>query len=219
MVTPICARLSAIGGGEMHDWVAALTAVSTGIIAFMAIMQVVRERTAEARTRREFARTRAINFMIDQVLSDKISTMMSETRKLSRRGGALVRLNDFVSGEGDDERFTDAEGYAVVMDILNFYEAMAIGIKKGAIDPKIMHEWWGEPTLFHWDLFREFVADFRTRRPSPTAFVEFESLARSWSPARRGAFARIAAANPFRNSRAGSAETFAPGDFGRARAA
>lgn len=206
-----------MGGEEMQDW---LTAFATTAIAFVAGVQIVREHNAEQRTRREFARTRAVNFMIDQVLSDKISTMMSETRKLSRRGnGAAVRLDDFVSGAGAEERFVNADGYSVVLEILNFYEAMAISVKKGAIDANIMREWWGDSAVFHWRLFGDFINDFRKRRSTPNAFVEFERLARRWSPSDQRLIAQLSVFNPFRNSRRASAKTVAIGAHGRARAA
>ncbi|WOI52097.1 DUF4760 domain-containing protein [Parvularcula sp. LCG005] len=70
---------------------------------------------------------------------------------------------------------------AVIVGLLNYYEAWAVGVQSGAYDEYILKQWWRTAYVRHWILLREYVNGHRLSRPNPAAYKEYELLAKRWA--------------------------------------
>ena len=162
--------------------IATLTAaIATAFIAAFTGFQIYREMAAEKRTRKEFAKSRAIDVMMQQVLNEQLTQEFSSLRDIIREyDWEPISFRKVVGAKGDEQEIADKAAYDTIITVLNYYESLAIATKHEAISDNILREWWQETLVLHWRLLDGFVNEFRHSRRSPSAFVEFEKLAKRW---------------------------------------
>lgn len=71
--------------------------------------------------------------------------------------------------------------YDIIISLLNYYEAIAIGIKDGAINEEIIKDWWRQTTVRDWTLLYQFVSGYRKERGSSTIYEHAEDIVNSWA--------------------------------------
>jgi hypothetical protein len=65
-----------------------------------------------------------------------------------------------------------------IIAVMNRYEAFAIGIQTGAVDPSMYRRWWKSQLINDWHSLRKLVETLQ--RKTPNAYIEFQSLAQKW---------------------------------------
>jgi hypothetical protein len=95
---------------------------------------------------------------------------------------------DFVAASADDgllkaikDGIWSSEKYFFA-STCNRYEILAIGIKEGIIDERIYKSYWRGTLLADWKRVETAVHYMRNRQQNPKIYIEFEDLARKWSP-------------------------------------
>lgn len=69
----------------------------------------------------------------------------------------------------------------VVKKVFNYYEATAIGIKRGALENSIIKEWWRKTYIQHWIEFKGYVRSARERDSAPKLFKEYQCIVEKWA--------------------------------------
>jgi hypothetical protein len=93
--------------------------------------------------------------------------------------------------KGNFARYLDQRGspeYMAIMKTLNNYEFIAIGIRAGAFDEKIIKRMQFSITSRDWESLCPFINELRTQTKIDTLFQEFEWLGKRWtkSPLKSG---------------------------------
>jgi hypothetical protein len=99
-----------------------------------------------------------------------------------RRGPGFLHLADPQSdGDRRDRRH--------VLDHLNHYELVALGIRRGVLSSGFYKRWMGGPFVRDWNAALDFIeverwkcAPGEAERYDPKVFQNFERIARRWSP-------------------------------------
>lgn len=106
-------------------------------------------------------------------LNDKFSTL--------RRGGGFLHLNVPAQGHDDDRQ--------KVVDYLNHYELVSLGIRRGALDGDIYRQWMGGAFVRDWNAAREWIQRERWMWDEgkkkwlyrESIFKEYQLMAKKWS--------------------------------------
>lgn len=67
-----------------------------------------------------------------------------------------------------------------IIQVCNYYEAVAVGIRRGAIDRAMYRDWWRTSFVLDWVDLHQFVLGYRDAESVPGAYIEFEALACEW---------------------------------------
>jgi len=67
-----------------------------------------------------------------------------------------------------------------VIQICNYYEVVAVGTRRGAIEKAMYMDWWRTSFVLDWLDLRAFISDYRRVQNVDSAFREFERLACEW---------------------------------------
>ncbi|MEM7741638.1 MAG: DUF4760 domain-containing protein [Pseudomonadota bacterium] len=90
------------------------------------------------------------------------------------------RMRDMLHGK--ERPYCDATNSlsSTASDVLNYYEAISIGISEGALNERIMKKWWRTSFVRHYIFLKETVDKHRCFHDMPSLFYEFERLALKW---------------------------------------
>ena len=80
-----------------------------------------------------------------------------------------------------DPQNTHGEEAATIRAVLNRYELVAIGIKKGALHEQSYRDWCRTTLVKDWTACKPLVIQRRQNDRTSTYFCEFEGLARKWA--------------------------------------
>ncbi|MEM9840108.1 MAG: DUF4760 domain-containing protein [Pseudomonadota bacterium] len=64
--------------------------------------------------------------------------------------------------------------------LMNFYESIAIGVKRKALDDSIIKDWWQISFIRHFTIFHAYLHQYRCEHGLPRAFRNAEDLAQRW---------------------------------------
>ncbi|MFT4089608.1 MAG: DUF4760 domain-containing protein [Asticcacaulis sp.] len=106
-------------------------------------------------------------------LNDKFSTL--------RRAEGFMHLTEPMSGPNDERQ--------QIVDYLNHYELVSLGIQRGALDGSIYKLWMGGAFVRDWNAAREWIQRERWMWDASqnkwlyrsSIFKEFQKMARKWS--------------------------------------
>ncbi|HWA00090.1 MAG TPA: DUF4760 domain-containing protein [Caulobacterales bacterium] len=156
------------------SWADQVTAVSTSVGTVAVIASAIIAFLLYLQTQQLVARKEALE-SIRRQMTDR------DLIKLFRHLAALLqrRRNDDLrplcaADKSDADRCT-------VVDALNYYEMLAIGIRVGAIDSATYKLWWRSGLVQHFVELQSFVEAERQHKSTPTAWIEFHSLAIEWA--------------------------------------
>ncbi|STZ76695.1 DUF4760 domain-containing protein [Bergeriella denitrificans] len=99
---------------------------------------------------------------------------------------AIKRVNEMSKTEGcifstyiaeTEETYEDRES---ILKVLNQREFVAAGVLRGAFHEPLFKEFEYSILLRDWNNLNGFIQDIRRIRNAPTAFQEFETLAKKW---------------------------------------
>jgi len=79
-----------------------------------------------------------------------------------------------------DPRHRDSPQVNDIRAILNDYELMALGIRRGIIDEGIYHAFYKGPLIRDWNRSKLFIEKIRQQEKTHRILLEFESLAKAW---------------------------------------
>ena len=102
-------------------------------------------------------------------------------REIAEMRKIIVALHD--KEQHNFARYLDnreSPEYQAIMKTLNNYEFLAIGIRTGAFDEKILKEMYYSILIRDWDALNPFVNELRNQVKVSTIFQEFEWLGKRW---------------------------------------
>ena len=67
-----------------------------------------------------------------------------------------------------------------VLELLNHFELVAVGIEHKIIDSRLYKEWFRDTYVQYWRVARPLVEKLRSERKSSRLFIRFEQLAYDW---------------------------------------
>jgi hypothetical protein len=112
---------------------------------------------------------------VDLVLHQKNDTDLADANKIIN---PLLKSNN-ITKYSDDE-YKDSDERAAILEILNNYEFIAVGIREKAFDLALYKRMKYSIVVRDWDCFKSFVYDLRQKKGSKTPFQEFEWLAKKF---------------------------------------
>lgn len=68
----------------------------------------------------------------------------------------------------------------LISSMLSQLEAVAVGLDRGVFSEKVYKTWNKTNVIRFWDTAESFIIERRNRSNQPTAFVQFERLAKKW---------------------------------------
>lgn len=146
--------------------------VSVAISATLALLSIY--------SARAIARQRATLDLIEKRESTAHYVAIHRRFAALRRGRGFVHL-DAADAEDEDRR--------AVVDYLNHYELVAIGIRKRVLDERFYREWMRGPFVRDWNAAADFVQQERWKLDAtggwkyhPTIYANYEAVACRWSP-------------------------------------
>lgn len=120
------------------------------------------------------ARKRATLDMIVMERNDKeLQVSIRKTNELSKTPGLV--FNTYIS-----EKEEDKEARQQILRVLNQREFVSGGVLNGALHEKMYKVFSYSMLLRDWCNLRGFIYELREMRNAPTAFQEFETLAKKW---------------------------------------
>lgn len=152
-----------IGKNYLMDFLLQLDAKTTilGISAIVALFAVYRNSV--------ISRRRAT---VDLVLHQKNDTELTRLNELINP----LLVSNKITKYSDDEH-KDSDERAAILEILNNYEFIAVGIREKAFDRALYKRMNYSIVVRDWECFQPFIIDFRKKHATKTAFQEFEWLA------------------------------------------
>lgn len=137
-----------------------LKTITLGISALVALYSIHRNT--------QVSRKRAT---VDLVLHQKNDQALSKANKLVN---PLLKSNRITSFADDSQK--DTAERAAILDILNNYEFIAVGMREGAFDLQVYIRMSYGTVTRDWKCFEPFVCHLREVHQRPTLFQEFEWL-------------------------------------------
>ena len=104
------------------------------------------------------------------------SSEWSECSDAFKRWKDQGDLRPIINPETDTER-RDA---VRVIELLNHFEIVAVGIEHKIIDSKLYKEWFRDTYVQYWRVAQPLVEKLRSERKSSRLFIRFEKLAYDW---------------------------------------
>ncbi len=69
----------------------------------------------------------------------------------------------------------------LISAVLNHFEMVAVGIKRGAFSNVIYRDWSGTPYVDAWTKAEPYITARRDKKKQPTAYEHFEKRAKEWA--------------------------------------
>ena len=155
------------------------------IVSFVAPAVAVLALVVAWRTAVWVARQKATIDLIEKSESTAVYRENSQRFSELRRGAGLAQLADPQSDQDRRDR-------RHVLDHLNHYELVALGIRRGVLSGGFYKRWMGGPFVRDWNAALDLIEVERWKRApgaeeryDPKTYQNFERIARRWSP--RGA--------------------------------
>ncbi len=157
-------------GESIGFWVQTLAIVLTAIFAAWAV------HSARQMTKRKNSADVIFNSKNDSTLRYGISTI----RRLNQDSSVEIAQFAYDLSEKSEDRRNDT---ASIIYVLNYYEYVAVGIKRGIYDEGILKDS-SYTTLIHMYEFCEpYIQNVRRQNQRSTTWCEFEKLALKWKRA------------------------------------
>lgn len=167
-----------------------ITASATAVLALFAAVQIFREFYSSRTTKHLAAKEKAFDQINRHVFDQQIVELFERWRviKAKYQDNMIDFDSIYESYEKHKEYLRESNpsgevrrhDYDVIVQLLNFYEQISIGIKRGTIDEQTYKEWWRTSFVLDWINSEKFVQRFRDRKQSPDTFSVYEQLARKW---------------------------------------
>lgn len=165
------------GGNGPCWWKDVASIVTPAVVFVSALIAGWSVRAAQA-----IARRRATLDLIEKFESTERYRQINAAFRKARSSGVLARL-----GEPADD--AESKLRRDVVDYLNHYELVAIGIKTRALDASFYRSWMRSALVRDWNAAVGFIQQERWRRDQTNArwiyhrslYENFQALARQWS--------------------------------------
>jgi len=79
-----------------------------------------------------------------------------------------------------NSRHSNSQQYQMIRSVMNDYELIALGIRKGIIDENFYKFFYKSAVLSHWDYAEAYVNKLRGLKKNGNIFIEYENLVRHW---------------------------------------
>lgn len=157
------------------NWASLITPAIVLVSVGVAVMGV--------RSARASVRQKATLDLIEKTESTLHYRDLHSTFAYHRRQNSFSRLHAPTEERDRSER-------QKILDYLNHYEIVSIGIRNNIIDARIYKNWMGGPFVRDWNAAADFIqrerwkwdTDSRTWRYYAPMFEHFQAVATSWSP-------------------------------------
>lgn len=158
------------------SWLAPIVTVATGLVGGYIALQSIDNA-------RQLARRKATLDLIEKVESAEHYRTLTDAFTAIRRANGFAHIV-----KPTDDASKKLRGQ--VLDYLNHYELVAIGIRKEILDAGMYRDWMATAFVRDWNAVADWVQSVRvisdTGRPgyNPKAFSNFQMMAREWAPRR-----------------------------------
>lgn len=143
---------------------------------------------------RSKSRSKTLDLISRQTHDNDIITMFKNLRELRKRLDAgddvlgAVRINHYykvgkLNREIDTEFEATKKDFELCIQVLNYYEIWAIGIRHHALEEQMLKEWWRTSLVGDFTDLLPFVLGYRDATGVRQAFVMAENLADIWATA------------------------------------
>lgn len=142
------------------------TPILTAIGVFVAAYGVMRNT--------ENAKKRAT---IDMIMAERNNT---ELQQAIKRVNELSKIQNCILATYTSDSEDTKQDKSYILTVLNQREFVCAGLLGGALHEKMYKDFQYSMLLRDWDNLSGFVSELRRMRNAPTAFQEFETIARKW---------------------------------------
>lgn len=131
------------------------------------------------RNARAIARQKATLDLIEKMETDDHYRQLSDRFSLLRRSGGFGHLNEPSAGDAKDRR--------AVLDYLNHYEIVAIGIRENILDSRFYRKWMEGTFVRDWNAAAQFVQRERWKHNKQgwtyraSVYEHYQLMACKWS--------------------------------------
>ena len=144
-------------GGYILENPVIITAIVAALIAFWGVI-----------SQRLISRRRATSDLVHKVNNDQAYISATNQFASSKELGELEMLANPGKTTCDEAR--------KIQVILNNYESVSVGIKRGTLDYKIIKDNWRSSIIYHWENGEPFIIKMRNESGQKTLWEEFEKL-------------------------------------------
>lgn len=168
----------------MLEAITALAPLGTFAIAFGSLTSVLVAFYAFLRSERRQIQSNTMGFIGAMAADPEIRKLWEKHRAVQnalrdsegKLPATYVGVNTSVTGPGGNA----INGADVLKQVFNYYEVIAIGIRNGAVDEKIMRDWWCHSMSADFDDWKLVILDARQALGSNDLWIEVERLVRKW---------------------------------------
>ena len=118
------------------------------------------------RTQKNSKREKTIDLLTQDMLDGDLNKKLTKFQQLRRNEKSLFKFVETMR-EPEDETREDKDkiqqSRMLILDILNYYEFIACGIREGAFDYRIFHRLYRTNLISIWDDCESFVLEYRKK--------------------------------------------------------
>lgn len=93
----------------------------------------------------------------------------------------FAELRDSHNGLVNCSNDTTSDDYKKVIQFLNYYELVAIGVRNGILSEAVFKKFFLSRYVKDWQAAKAFVEAVRTNSDNPRLYVQYEWLAKKWT--------------------------------------
>lgn len=155
--------------------VTGIVAIAIGIATFRLGVRTIQEQRAIATTRLTFETIHR-----DIWDRDYIEKRIDFIKLRDNGPGLAVYAEPPPERDTDCERVQHTKSATTIRAILNDYETLAIGVRRGILDEEFLYRFMRSPLIRDWVAASPYVIALRAQYGIPQIYVEFEGLASQW---------------------------------------
>jgi hypothetical protein len=159
----------------MSEILGSLVALVAVIAAGWRLERLLRHNGKVADQHREVAAQRAtLDFITRFEIGDPQWIALRTNFRTLRNEGRLAAVASLENGQPKEEALE-------ISTFLNYFEIVAIGIRRGALDRQIYADWFRGVYIRTWRDAESFIVEWRNQRKAHRAYIEFQRLASEWA--------------------------------------
>ncbi len=167
-----------------------ITAIATTALAAFGAVQIYREIYRAKATQNLAAKEKAFDLINRHVFDQQIVSLFERWRLLrSKYDNNTIDYGDILDSferhkkyviEARKSKEEARHEYDDIVQLLNFYEHVSLGIESGTIDETIYKSWWRSTFVADWLALDTFVRSARKQTENENLFESFERVAKRW---------------------------------------
>lgn len=162
------------------------TAFGTLVMAIAVILSAAAAFFSLRQAKRIANTNKTLDFISRQVHDRDLVELMSAFRRIRRKHEEDIRYDSVT--QDDEVRYGVEPAIAgvkrdfdYILQLLNYYEMLAIGVKTEALDEDMLQSWWRSSYVRDVTQLSMFILQYRDEIRAPALYVETEEMAWRWA--------------------------------------